>query len=55
MPCYHSDTFGLRLRQETSAIDVELDDGTSDEPYLAWLSHSRDMVLAGHPTISEAR
>lgn len=42
------------VRQETSAIDVELDDGTRDEPYLARLSHSLDVVLAGQLTVSEA-
>jgi acetoin utilization deacetylase AcuC-like enzyme len=36
------------FRKETSDLDVELDDGTSDEPYLARLSHSLDMVLALH-------
>jgi acetoin utilization deacetylase AcuC-like enzyme len=39
------------FRKELSDLDVELDDGTGDEPYLAALAHSLDMVLASQPDI----
>ena len=36
------------FRKEGSDLDIELDDGTGDELYLAQLTHSLDMVLAVH-------
>ena len=36
------------FRKETSDLDVELEDGTGDEPYLEHLAHSLDMVLRTH-------
>jgi acetoin utilization deacetylase AcuC-like enzyme len=36
------------FRKETSDLDVELDDGTGDEPYLALLTHSLERVLSKH-------
>ena len=36
------------FRKETSDLDVELEDGTGDEPYLAHLAHSVDMILRTH-------
>jgi acetoin utilization deacetylase AcuC-like enzyme len=37
------------FRKETSDLDVELEDGTTDEPYLARLAHSLDVVFATQP------
>jgi acetoin utilization deacetylase AcuC-like enzyme len=39
------------FRKERSDVDVELDDGTGDEPYLAALAHSLEMVFASPPDI----
>jgi acetoin utilization deacetylase AcuC-like enzyme len=36
------------FRKETSDMDVALDDGTGDEPYLAQLAHCLDVVLERH-------
>ena len=36
------------FRKEASDLDVELDDGTGDEPYLAQLSHWLGVVLTRH-------
>ena len=36
------------FRKEASDLDVELDDGTGDEPYLAQLSHWLGVVLTTH-------
>ena len=36
------------FRKEASDLDVELEDGTGDEPYLAQLAHSLEMVLRTH-------
>ena len=36
------------LRKETSHLDIELEDGTSDEPYLAHLAHSLKWILRTH-------
>ena len=36
------------FRKETSDLDVELEDGTGDEPYLAHLAHSVEMILRTH-------
>jgi acetoin utilization deacetylase AcuC-like enzyme len=36
------------FRKETSDLDVELEDGTGDEPYLAQLAHCLDVVLDTH-------
>jgi len=36
------------FRKEASDLDVEFDDGTGDEPYLARLAHSLDVVLNTH-------
>ena len=36
------------FRKETSHLDVELEDGTSDEPYLAHLAHSLEWILRTH-------
>ena len=37
------------FKKETSDLDVELDDGTGDEPYLAALAHSLDVVFKWNP------
>jgi acetoin utilization deacetylase AcuC-like enzyme len=37
------------FRKEVSDLDVELEDGTGDEPYHAALAHSLDVVLASRP------
>jgi acetoin utilization deacetylase AcuC-like enzyme len=37
------------FRKQTSDLDVELDDGTGDEPYLAKLAHSLDVVFDANP------
>ena len=37
------------FRKERSDLDVEFEDGTGDEPYLAQLTHSLDVVLAHDP------
>jgi acetoin utilization deacetylase AcuC-like enzyme len=37
------------FRKERSDLDVEFDDGTGDEPYLARLAHSLDVVLEHEP------
>jgi acetoin utilization deacetylase AcuC-like enzyme len=37
------------FRKELSDLDVELDDGTGDEPYLAALAHSLDVVFEHNP------
>ena len=39
------------FRKEVSSLDVELEDGTGDEPYLAALAHSLDVALATDPEI----
>jgi acetoin utilization deacetylase AcuC-like enzyme len=39
------------FKKETSRLDVELDDGTGDEPYLAALAHSIDVVLDHRPEV----
>ena len=39
------------FRKERSDLDVELEDGTTDEPYLDALAHSLDMVLAHEPEV----
>jgi acetoin utilization deacetylase AcuC-like enzyme len=36
------------FKKETSDLDVELEDGTRDEPYLAGLTHSLDEALNRH-------
>jgi acetoin utilization deacetylase AcuC-like enzyme len=36
------------FRKETSDMDVALEDGTGDEPYLAQLAHCLDVVLERH-------
>jgi len=36
------------FRKETSDLDVELEDGTGDEPYLAQLAHCVDTILRTH-------
>jgi acetoin utilization deacetylase AcuC-like enzyme len=36
------------FRKETSDLDVALDDGTGDEPYLVQLAHCLDVVLNRH-------
>ena len=36
------------FRKEASDLDVELDDGTGDEPYLAQLAHCLSVVLRTH-------
>ena len=36
------------FRKETSHLDIELEDGTGDEPYLAHLAHSLDVILQSH-------
>ena len=36
------------FRKQLSDLDVELPDGTGDEPYLAHLAHSLERVLGGH-------
>jgi acetoin utilization deacetylase AcuC-like enzyme len=37
------------FKKERSALDVELEDGTGDEPYLARLAHSLDVVFDFRP------
>ena len=37
------------FRKEVSDLDVELDDGTGDEPYLAALAHSLDVTFDSKP------
>jgi acetoin utilization deacetylase AcuC-like enzyme len=37
------------FRKERSSLDVELDDGTTDEPYLAQLTHSLGVILEHRP------
>ena len=39
------------FRKEVSDLDVEFDDGTGDEPYLARLAHSLDVVFDYGPEI----
>lgn len=39
------------FRKETSDLDVEFVDGTGDEPYLATLAHSLDVVFASAPQV----
>ena len=39
------------FKKEQSDLDVELEDGTTDEPYLEALAHSLDMVLAHDPEV----
>jgi acetoin utilization deacetylase AcuC-like enzyme len=39
------------FRKERSNLDVELEDDTGDEPYLASLAHSLDVVLAFRPEV----
>lgn len=39
------------FRKEVSDLDIELDDGTGDEPYLARLAHSLDVVFAQKPQV----
>jgi len=36
------------FHKETSDLDIELEDGTGDEPYLAHLAHSLDVALTRH-------
>ena len=58
---FHDDTtvFTLSLhgaknypfRKEPSALDVELEDGTGDEPYLARLAHSMEVVFDFRPDV----
>jgi acetoin utilization deacetylase AcuC-like enzyme len=36
------------FKKETSDLDVELEDGTGDEPYLAHLAHCLDVALDAH-------
>lgn len=36
------------FRKESSTLDVELEDGTGDEPYLASLAHSLDVAVHRH-------
>jgi acetoin utilization deacetylase AcuC-like enzyme len=39
------------FRKEVSDLDVELEDGTGDEPYLAKLAHSLDVVMRFDPEV----
>ena len=39
------------FKKEISDLDVDLDDGTTDEPYLAKLAHSLEMVFAYRPDL----
>jgi acetoin utilization deacetylase AcuC-like enzyme len=39
------------FKKEVSSLDVELEDGIGDEPYLAALAHSLDVALARDPEI----
>jgi acetoin utilization deacetylase AcuC-like enzyme len=39
------------FKKEVSSLDVELEDGAGDEPYLAALAHSLDVALACAPEI----
>ena len=39
------------FKKERSDLDVEFDDGTGDEPYLAALAHSLDVVFGHDPDI----
>ena len=39
------------FRKERSDLDVALEDGTGDEPYLAALAHSLDVVFAFRPEV----
>jgi acetoin utilization deacetylase AcuC-like enzyme len=39
------------FRKEVSDLDVEFEDGTGDEPYLARLAHSLDVVLEQRPDV----
>jgi acetoin utilization deacetylase AcuC-like enzyme len=39
------------FKKERSDLDVELEDGTSDEPYLAKLAHSLDVAFAHKPEV----
>jgi acetoin utilization deacetylase AcuC-like enzyme len=39
------------FRKEQSTLDVELDDGTGDEPYLAQLAHSLEVVFEFRPEV----
>jgi len=36
------------FRKEKSRLDIELEDGTGDEPYLAQLAHSLELIFHGH-------
>ena len=36
------------FRKETSRLDIELEDGTGDEPYLAHLAHSLELIFHAH-------
>lgn len=40
------------FRKETSDLDVELEDGTGDEPYLAALEQSLDVVMRSRPDVA---
>ncbi|HUE88645.1 MAG TPA: histone deacetylase [Vicinamibacterales bacterium] len=39
------------FRKQTSDLDVELDDGTGDEPYLSRLAHCLDVVFDFNPEV----
>jgi len=39
------------FKKQTSDLDLELDDGTGDEPYLAKLAQSLDVVFDYHPDV----
>lgn len=39
------------FKKEVSDLDVELDDGTGDEPYLAQLAHALDLTFAQRPEV----
>jgi acetoin utilization deacetylase AcuC-like enzyme len=39
------------FKKEVSDLDVELDDGTDDEPYLTQLTHSLDVVTQHEPQV----
>jgi acetoin utilization deacetylase AcuC-like enzyme len=39
------------FKKERSDLDVELEDGTGDEPYLSALAHSLDVVVAHRPEV----
>ena len=39
------------FKKERSALDIELEDGTTDEPYLDALARALDMVLAHEPQV----